>query len=221
MATRRRRKPPLQDAIEYAARGVDKMAELEVEYINSFKGRGVFAKAHFSKGDFVVEYRGQLINHEESVRRRKTYHRACTVFMFDFQWKEKTWCIDATQEDGSFGRLVNDDHKRPNCKMKRIITEAKPHLCLFALRDIQTGEEITYNYGGNDWPWRKQAEEQSCAADPCDTEDPRTAEKMAESPSSSVMQAEEQSCAADPCDTEDPRTAEKMAESPSSCHAVQ
>ncbi|KAE8295332.1 hypothetical protein D5F01_LYC06258 [Larimichthys crocea] len=61
-----------------------------------------------------------------------------------------------------------------------------------------------------------QAEEQSCAADPCDTEDPRTAEKMAESPSSSVMQAEEQSCAADPCDTEDPRTAEKMAESPSS-----
>lgn len=37
MATRRR-KPPLQDAIEYAARGVDKMAKLEVEYINSFKG---------------------------------------------------------------------------------------------------------------------------------------------------------------------------------------
>ncbi|KAE8299512.1 hypothetical protein D5F01_LYC01914 [Larimichthys crocea] len=72
--------------------------------------------------------------------------------------------------------------------MKRIITEAKPHLCLFALRDIQPGEEITYNYGGNDWPWRKQTEEQSCAADPCDTEDPRTAEKMAESPSSSVMQ---------------------------------
>ncbi|XP_027145426.1 uncharacterized protein LOC104939810 isoform X2 [Larimichthys crocea] len=84
--------------------------------------------------------------------------------------------------------LVNDDHKHPNCKMKRIITEAKPHLCLFALRDIQPGEEITYNYGGNDWPWRKQTEEQSCAADPCDTEDPRTAEKMAESPSSSVMQ---------------------------------
>ncbi|XP_027132427.1 N-lysine methyltransferase KMT5A-A-like [Larimichthys crocea] len=103
--------------------------------------------------------------------------------------ERKDMVYRATQEDGSFGRLVNDDHKRPNCN-EGIITEAKPHLCLFALRDIQTGEEITYNYGGNDWPWRKQAEEQSCAADPCDTEDPRTAEKMAESPSSSVMQVQ-------------------------------
>ncbi|XP_073731051.1 uncharacterized protein [Misgurnus anguillicaudatus] len=30
----------------------------------------------------------------------------------------------------------------------------KPHLCLFAVRDIQPGEEITYSYGDSDWPWR-------------------------------------------------------------------
>jgi len=40
--------------------------------------------------------------------------------------------------------------------MKRVITEGKPHLCLFALKDITEGEEITYDYGGIDWPWRKQ-----------------------------------------------------------------
>ena len=62
--------------------------------------------------------------------------------------------IDAAQEDGSLGRLVNDDHRYPNCKMKKIIHEAKPHLCLFAVRDIQPGEEITYDYGGDDCPWR-------------------------------------------------------------------
>lgn len=42
--------------------------------------------------------------------------------------------------------------------MKKIISEGKPHLCLFAIRDITVGEEITYNYGGTDWPWRNQAE---------------------------------------------------------------
>ena len=28
------------------------------------------------------------------------------------------WSVDAAQEDGSFGRLVNNDHKHPNCKMQ-------------------------------------------------------------------------------------------------------
>lgn len=62
--------------------------------------------------------------------------------------------IDAAQEDLSLGRLVNDDHKKPNCKMKNINVEGKPHLCLFALRNITCGEEITYNYGPVNWPWR-------------------------------------------------------------------
>lgn len=38
MAARRRRKPPLQDAIEYAVKAQDKTAELEVKYINYIKG---------------------------------------------------------------------------------------------------------------------------------------------------------------------------------------
>lgn len=39
MAARRRRgKPPIQDAIEHAIKAQDKIAELEVKYINSFKG---------------------------------------------------------------------------------------------------------------------------------------------------------------------------------------
>lgn len=63
--------------------------------------------------------------------------------------------IDASREDGSFGRLVNDDHLYPNCKMKKIVSERKPHLCLFALRSINAGKEITYDYEGTDWPWRK------------------------------------------------------------------
>lgn len=64
--------------------------------------------------------------------------------------------IDASREDDSFGRLVNDEHKHPNCRMKKIEVEGKPHLCLFALKDIKEGEEISYDYGGDDCPWRMQ-----------------------------------------------------------------
>lgn len=62
--------------------------------------------------------------------------------------------IDASHEDGSLGRLVNDAHKSPNCKMKRLQVQSKPHLCLFAIEDIETGTEITYDYGDSEWPWR-------------------------------------------------------------------
>jgi len=41
MATRRR-KPPTQDAIEHAVKALDKTTELEVRYINSFKGMCLF-----------------------------------------------------------------------------------------------------------------------------------------------------------------------------------
>ncbi|KTF87014.1 hypothetical protein cypCar_00027582, partial [Cyprinus carpio] len=76
--------------------------------------------------------------------------------MFEFKWRGKTWCIDASREDGSFGRIVNDDHKHPNCKMKKIDVNGQPHLCLFALNDIKEGEEISYDYRGEDYPWRTQ-----------------------------------------------------------------
>lgn len=75
------------------------------------------------------------------------------------------WCFsfshlflsfDGSREDESFGRLVNDEHRRPNCKMKTIDVNGEPHLCLFAVDDIQEGEEITYDYGGKDCPWRTQ-----------------------------------------------------------------
>ncbi|XP_047669380.1 uncharacterized protein LOC125141188 isoform X2 [Tachysurus fulvidraco] len=100
-----------------------------------------------------------MIDFIESQRRRRIYHDACGVFMFDFKWKGKTWCIDAAKEDGSFGRLVNDDHKHPNCRMKKIEVDRRPHLCLFALKDIKQGQEITYDYGGTDWPWRSKVME--------------------------------------------------------------
>lgn len=51
---------------------------------------------------------------------------------------------------------MNDDHINPNCEMKKIVCEGKPHLCLFAVKEISPGEEITYNYGDSSYPWRSK-----------------------------------------------------------------
>lgn len=84
----------------------------------------------------------------------------CWVFNFtteSLSFYLFTYCsIDASKEDGTIGRLVNDD-RRPNSKMVKIVINNVPRLCLFAIRNIGAGEEITYNYGGVDLPWRRHS----------------------------------------------------------------
>ncbi|KAL7846112.1 hypothetical protein AOLI_G00243040 [Acnodon oligacanthus] len=116
MELRERKRNPEEEAAYFSSACKDKDG-FDVKYINPDTGRGVFSSVHFDKGDFLLEYRGELIN-------------------------------------DSLGRLVNDDHVRPNSKMKTITVAGKPHLCLFATRSITPGEEITYNYGDSEWPWR-------------------------------------------------------------------
>lgn len=81
-----------------------------------------------------------------------TYWKQISCFFFSLSH----FSIDASKEDGSLGRLVNDNNKTPNCKVKKISVEGKPHLCLFSVKAIASGEELTYNYGDSDWPWRTQ-----------------------------------------------------------------
>ena len=54
-------------------------------------GRGVFAKGSFFRGDFIVEYRGDLISDGEAQRRSRIYHPACSGFLFAFERGGKTW----------------------------------------------------------------------------------------------------------------------------------
>ncbi|XP_067303171.1 uncharacterized protein [Pseudorasbora parva] len=151
---RRLRLKPEGVALQHVRSATDNASFLEARHINPIKGRGVFAVSPFQRGDFVVEYRGEIIDSTESQARRKKYHPSQAVFMFDFYWQGKQWCMDASVENGSLGRLVNDDHVKPNCWMKKIVADGKPHLVLFALKNIERGDEIAYDYGGSDWPWR-------------------------------------------------------------------
>ncbi|XP_026089426.1 uncharacterized protein LOC113063327 isoform X1 [Carassius auratus] len=153
--SKRKRFSPVEDATAHILSGKDKPC-LEERFINSHKGRGVFASMSIDKGCFILEYRGELLSQEESQTRQNRYNETENTFLFEFDWNGRQWCIDASKEDGSLGRLVNDNNKTPNCKVKKISVEGKPHLCLFSVKAIASGEELTYNYGDSDWPWRTQ-----------------------------------------------------------------
>lgn len=54
--------------------------------------------------------------------------------------------VDATKETGHFGRLIN--HSRDgNLATKVVDVQGIPKLVFFAKRDIEVGEELSYDYG--------------------------------------------------------------------------
>uniref|UniRef100_A0A9J8D7X3 SET domain-containing protein n=1 Tax=Cyprinus carpio carpio TaxID=630221 RepID=A0A9J8D7X3_CYPCA len=157
MLKRKTRIRPVDDARTHIQSLRDKPEFME-RFIDNNKGRGVFATQPVEAGAFVLEYRGELISAEEC--RARDYTELQSTFLFEFEWQKRHWCIDASKEDGTLGRLINDNHKSPNCTMKKIIVNDTPHLCLFAVKKIEIGSEIEYNYGDSQWPWRKKEPKQ-------------------------------------------------------------
>ncbi|XP_044180170.1 uncharacterized protein LOC114952155 isoform X4 [Acropora millepora] len=127
---------------------------LEERYISEYIGKGVFATREFQMGDFLLQYKGELISGEEGERREKRYSSDLGNFLYFFQWNEASYCIDATFSHG-LGRLVNDlPAKKANCKMKKMVVSGRVCLCIFATRDIAPNTELRYDYGLKDLPWR-------------------------------------------------------------------
>ncbi|XP_059894521.1 N-lysine methyltransferase KMT5A-A isoform X1 [Gadus macrocephalus] len=120
---------------------------MEVQQIEE-KGRGVFSTRGFQKGEYVVEYHGDLLLIPDAKRREAEYAQnpATGCYMYYFQYLDKTYCVDATKETGRMGRLLNHS-KTGNCQTKLHDINGVPHLILVASRDIDDGEELLYDYG--------------------------------------------------------------------------
>lgn len=120
---------------------------MRVQHIEG-KGRGVFATQCFQKGDYVVEYHGDLLQINDAKKREAEYAQnpATGCYMYYFQYLCKTYCVDATRETDRMGRLINHS-KNGNCQTKLHDINGVPHLILVASRNIEEGEELLYDYG--------------------------------------------------------------------------
>jgi len=116
------------------------------------KGRGVVTTRDRVKGEFVVEYAGDIINMEEAGSREEEYSRDKTkgCYMYYFKHQDVQYCVDGTAETGRMGRLLNHSCVAPNCFTKVVSLDGKPRLILLAKQDIAEGTELIYDYGDRD-----------------------------------------------------------------------
>jgi SET domain-containing protein len=115
-------------------------------------GQGLFAEQAIRQGTKIIRYIGEKITHEESERRLA----AGNAYIFGLD--ERSALDGSTPKNTA--RYINHSCE-PNCQTEqfgRIVW-------IVAIRDIQTGEELTYNYGYkiNDKP----AEPCYCGAKHC------------------------------------------------------
>ena len=84
--------------------------------------------------------------------------------MTTFSFSLHPYSIDASMESNRIGRLVNHSRKNPNARPKLIVRcDGSFYLVLVANQDIQSGEEILYDYGETAkdkleiFPWLKDS----------------------------------------------------------------
>ncbi len=122
-------------------RGQSKFCEVRGSQIH---GRGVYATIFIAKETRIIEYVGELIDKEESESRGNALHEKsletgdASVYIFTLS---KRYDIDG-DVPWNTARLINHSCS-PNCEAwiegRRIF--------IYALRDIQQGEELSFDYG--------------------------------------------------------------------------
>lgn len=100
-------------------------------------GLGLVANRPYQKDDLVIEYTGELITDKEADQRANRY-------LFEIN---KTWTIDGSGR-ANLARYINHGC-RPNCEAE--VDERKKKIFIYAKRRIESGDELTYNYGKAHW----------------------------------------------------------------------
>lgn len=107
------------------------------------KGYGVRARAPLKEGAFVYEYIGEVIG-EDEFRQRMVLYDESKIKHFYFMMLTHNAFIDATKK-GSLARFCNHSCS-PNAFVDKWVVGKKLRMGIFAKRDIEQGEEITFDY---------------------------------------------------------------------------
>ena len=106
-------------------------------------GRGVVARVAIGAGERICEYHGEHIDWPEALRRHP-HDPEQPFHTFYFSVDDDT-VIDGNV-DGDFSRFMNHSCE-PNCEAELVEGKGPVRIYILALRDIEPGEELVYNYG--------------------------------------------------------------------------
>lgn len=94
-------------------------------------GLGLFALKPIRKGDFIAYYSGRKLSNDEA-------DKLWTKYLFEINSR---WTIDGSNKR-NIARYMNHSC-RPNCE-----SDVRKHkVIITAIKNIQPGDELTYNYG--------------------------------------------------------------------------
>jgi SET domain-containing protein len=102
-------------------------------------GRGVYAARPLKLGERVVEYTGEVITWKEALRRHP--HNPDDPFHTFYFHVDEKHVIDGARK-GNIAKWINHACA-PNCEAD----EVDGRIFIKALRDIEAGEELFYDYG--------------------------------------------------------------------------
>ncbi|ESO82327.1 hypothetical protein LOTGIDRAFT_134869 [Lottia gigantea] len=114
------------------------------------RGWGVKTLDKIKKGNFVVEYVGEVITAEEAERRGQVYDAEGMTYLFDLDYNDDDcpFTVDAGYY-GNVSHFINHSCD-PNLEVFAVwintLDPRLPRISLFAKKDIQKGEELTFDY---------------------------------------------------------------------------
>lgn len=121
------------------------------------ENQGVVTTRDFQQGEVVCDYHGNVVTVKEDESIHTTSSVEETGYMFFYNKKGLTMCIDAHQEHcdchpekQTVGRLINHSRKHPNLKPRLYtITDEgvdKDVILFFASRDIRVDQELLFDH---------------------------------------------------------------------------
>jgi hypothetical protein len=109
------------------------------------KGNGLFCRAPIARGSFLFDYEGERIDKVEYDRR---YPNRVSDYTVGVKKNNVITFIDAVDPELSgLARYMNHSGARPNVKMEVDLMADPPRVLLYAIKDIEPGDELVWNYG--------------------------------------------------------------------------
>ncbi|CAG8487845.1 10741_t:CDS:2 [Diversispora eburnea] len=129
-------------------------SNVDVIYL-PLKGYGIRATGPLKKNQFIMEYLGEVIKYDVFQKRMRRYNEE-GLQHFYFMSLQAGEIIDATDK-GCIARFMNHSCA-PNCYIQKWMVGEKYRIGIFTLRDIENGEELTFDYNAD----RYGSEAQAC-----------------------------------------------------------
>ncbi|XP_063433141.1 uncharacterized protein LOC134715130 isoform X2 [Mytilus trossulus] len=131
-------------------------------FITAGRGCGVRVSGKLTAGQFILEYLGEVVSELEFKRRMtENYSQERHHYCLNL---DSGAMIDGYRM-GNIGRFVNHSCK-PNCEIQKWNVNGVYRMALFALRDIEAGEELCYDYNFHSYNMDSQ-QDCMCGSENC------------------------------------------------------